>query len=263
MSNRLQATPHAKATRDQLAEAGGLKLTVSAGAVPPAAPNGKRRTPSMPRVTLDNRPTAERTAKAPEGIEVATGTKAHRVRNPLDIHKAHFAPELIAAATRFLKNHEAVETAARLTASYSGMPGQLPAASVHRGGVRDTRRADAAELAFVEAKLEAEFMALLELLVAGVDAHRHNQPKTVGDIARRVLAYRADHSATPAGVGMLWGALVRLASIYVEIRAVERTFSTPEEIVARLQEPRRQATTAKAQFHRECRARDHEARSSA
>ena len=170
-----------------------------------------------------------------------------------------------------------------MTAAYSGMPGQHVGATLQRGGVRDTRRVDAAELAFVEAKLEPEFRDIMEILAAGVEAYRHNQPKTVADIARRALAYRSKDgkNETAAGVGMTWGALVRLNSIYMELRAGERAVSTAEEIAARRhqrrermaqddpaqsshdvrsgpchtarswQERQRQAATAVTQFHRE------------
>jgi hypothetical protein len=259
VSNRLNSTPAAQATRTELARAGKLGLTKVVGEVQPQAQTPRRRVPSMPRATLDNRPTQERTAKAPEGIEVASGTKAHRIRNPLETHKGHFSPGQIEAALRYLRLRASVETAASVTAAYNGMPGRRPGTGEYRGGVQDTKRADAAELAFVEAKLEPEFKDLLDLLVVGVDAHLSNRPKTVGDIARAVLGYRGDHTATSCGVGMLWGSLVRLASLFVEIRmGGERKTSTAEQIALRLQERRRAAATAQAQFHRERRARNDE-----
>jgi hypothetical protein len=84
-------------------------------------------------------------------------------------------------------------------------------------------------LAFIEARLETEFRDLLDLLVVGVDAHLSNRPRTVADIARAVLGYRGQDTATSAGVAMLWGALVRLASLFVRLRmGGERKVSTPE-----------------------------------
>jgi hypothetical protein len=261
MSNRrLNSSNAAQATRTQLARAGKLGLTTVVGEVPAA--RGRRGAPSMPKISLDNRPTKERTAKAPDGIEATTGTKAHRVRNPLEVHKQHFAPELIAAATHWLKLREAVETANRVTAGYAGPSGKQRASPAdQRGGVVDTRRADAAELAYIEAVMEEEFLDIMDLIAAGVDAHRHNQPQTVADIARRCLAYRTKdgHSETAAGVGMIWGWMVRLKGVQIQIRATRRTFSTAEEIAMRLQERRRQAATAHAQFHRERGGRDDEA----
>jgi hypothetical protein len=262
MSNRrLNSSNAAQATRTELARAGKLGLTTVVGEVPAATP--RRRVPSMPRVTLDNRPTKERTAKAPDGIEAATGTKAHRVRNPLEVHKQHFAPDLIAAATHWLRLRESVDTANRVTAAYQGGPSGKQRANPadQRGGVPDQRRADAAELAYIEATIEEEFHDIMELIAAGVDAHRHNQPRTVADIARRCLAYRSKdgQNETAAGVGMLWGWMVRLKGVQIQIRATRRTFSTAEEIAIRLQERRRQAATAQAQFRRERGGRDDEA----
>jgi hypothetical protein len=217
----------------------------------------RRREPSLPRVSiLDNRPTPERIAKIAEGIEAvekASGTGAHRIRSPLETHKLRFAPQLLAAAARYLRNRDAVETAAKVTADWSGMPNPKAAGS-KPGGVHDARRRDAAELAYVEATLEAEFRNLMDLLAAGVEAHRSNQPHTVADIARTVLQYRGQDSATAAGVGMLWGALVRLNAIYVNLRAYDRSWSSPDEIAQRLMERRRKAATAAAQFHREAKA---------
>jgi hypothetical protein len=207
----------------------------------------------MPKVSIlntapSNAPTAERIAHTQEGVDQTSGTRAYRVRNPLEIHKAHFSPALVEAAARYLKNREAVETAAKMTGQYDGTVRPKP-----KGGVRDEDRVEISELQFVHAKMEDEFMDLIELLVVGVEAHRHNQPKTVGDIARRVLAYgpKNNDQNTAAGVGMLWGALTRLASLYIELRAGQRKFSTAEEIAYRIQERRRQAETAKAMFDRE------------
>ena len=211
----------------------------------------RRRPPSMPKVSIlntapSNAPTAERIAHTQEGVDQTSGTRAYRVRNPLEIHKAHFSPALVEAAARYLKNREAVETAAKMTGQYDGTVRPKP-----KGGVRDEDRAEAAELAYVEAKLEPDFLDMIELLVVGVDAHKHNAPKSVADIARRILNYRSQDGATAAGVGLLAGALIRLASIYIELRAYNRTMSTQEQILRRIQERRRQADTAKAQFDRE------------
>jgi hypothetical protein len=211
----------------------------------------KRRKPSMPRVAfLDNRPTPERSAKAPDGIDTATGTKAQR-RNPLEVHRQHFSDHQIAAAAWYLQIREAVDTAAKTTASFSGMPVEQPGERPRQGGVNDKRRADAAELAWIEAKMEPEFLILLDLLVVGVNAERKNQPQTVADVARQFVGYRNDQTATPCGVGMLWGALVRLGGLGIELRAGDRKFSTEEEIARRIQERRRKADTAREQFERE------------
>jgi hypothetical protein len=115
-------------------------------------------------------------------------------------------------------------------------------------------------LAFIEARLETEFRDLLDLLVVGVDAHLSNRSGTVADIARAVLGYRGQDTATSAGVAMLWGALVRLASLFVRLRmGGERKVYTAEEIASGLQQRRLKATTAQAQFHRERGGRDDEA----
>jgi hypothetical protein len=246
---RIAAGLEAQQRHAELSRAGGLSVTTPAG-VTQQNIRGRRPAPSMPKVRLETAPTPERVARALEGVEQSTGSRAYRVRNPLEIHKARFAPQLVAAAVRYLKNRDAVETAAKTTGDWSGMP-NLRSGAAKPGGVHDPRRQDAAELAYVEATLEDEFIHLLDLLAAGVEAHRNNQPKTVADIARAVLLYRNQDSATAAGVGMLWGALVRLNSIYHKLRAYDRKVSTPEEITARLMERRRKAATAAEQFHRE------------
>ena len=211
----------------------------------------RRRPPSMPKVSIlntapSNAPTAERIAHTQEGVDQASGSRAYRVRSPLETHKAHFAPALVEAAARYLRNREAVETAAKMTGQYDGAPRPKP-----KGGVRDKDRVEAAELAYVEAKIEPDFRDLLELLVAGVDAHKHNHPRTVGDVARRILNYHGKDTATAAGVGLLAGALIRLASIYIELRAYNSTMSTQEQILRRIHERRQQAENAKAVFDRE------------
>ena len=252
---RLAAQIDTKAAHAKLAQAGALKLTVPAGNVPKA----RRRTPGMPRVSMaDNRPTPERAAKAPEGVETATGTRAHRVVGAVEVYKAHFSEELLAAAARFLRSHAAVN-APRISSAYDPMPGG-GAKGNGRGGVGDDQRKAHAEATYIEAKMEAPFYRILQWLVIGVEAQRSNEPRTVAEVASTILGYRHEDTARPAGVGMLWGTLVRLVGLYRELVGPgERVWSTAEEIAARRQERQHQATTAKVQFARERKAREDDA----
>lgn len=238
----LTATTAAKVAHDEHARSGRLRLTVNAG----MRHTGRRRTPTLPKVSMDHgKPTPEREVQAPEGIDRATGSGAHRVRCPLETHWQHLGPELTEAAHWYLRLRSAVDTAQRTTPSYSGMPLHPSAINSHRGGVDDTERANGAELAFIEAKLEPEFAKVLKIL----DDRRGRAPQTLAGVARDALAYRTDDTAGPAGVAMLWAALVRLRSLQSEIRSDAPTALTRDKIAAGRLE--RQATTAREQFRRE------------
>jgi hypothetical protein len=185
--------------------------------------------------------TREREVQAPEGIDRASESGAGRVNCPLERYFRHLGSELVQAGNWFIDLHRAMEK--RLTPAWTGLPVQAIELGARSGGVDDDERANSAALAFVEARLEAEFREVLDVLLQK-DEKVKGRPRTVADLGHRFLTYKGKDDAQPAGVAMLRFALVRLRSIQEELRSA--TAETPEMAARRLK-----AKTAQEQYQRE------------
>ena len=149
-SETLTATTAAKVAHDEHARSGRLRLTANAG----VRHIGRRRTPAMPRVSMENgKPTPEREAQAPEGIDRASGSGARRVNCPLERYFRHLGSELVQVGNWYINLHRAMEK--RLTPAWTGLPVQAGDLGARSGGVDDDERANATALAFVEAQTGA------------------------------------------------------------------------------------------------------------
>jgi hypothetical protein len=214
---RIAASIEAQQTHAKLARAGALKLTAAHAAVNqrlPATP--RRRVPSMPRVTLDMKPTPERIAKEPAGFEQANGTKAYRIKAPIDAVSERLTEDETLTARRFVTDYLRAEAGRRqkVTACYDGVP-----AAQHgprHGGVIDHARPAFTVMAIAASMMDRRFWYVLEKLAVGVQRERDGRPWTLEEIGREFMPTPYVDAASNRGVavGLLKSALWRMSEFY-------------------------------------------------
>ncbi len=222
---RIAASIEANAAHANLARNGGLKLTIAQPAVAQRLPSvPKRRTPSLPRIALDNGPAPERAAKAPGGIDRATGSRAHRVRGTVDAVAERLTDEEMAAARCFVADYLTAEAGARqrITVSHDGVPAIRW--GPRDGGVMDQARTAFTTMALACATMDRRFWNVLEMLAVGVRRELDGRPWTLEEIGRAFLPkpYEKPGCNRAVAVGLLKSSLWRVAEFYRRERALTK-----------------------------------------
>jgi hypothetical protein len=214
---RIAASIGAQLAHSKLARAGCLKLTTAQPAVaqrlPPAS---RRKTPSMPRVTMDMRPTPERVAKEPLGMEQASGTRAYRVRSAMSAVEDRLTEDEIAVARAFVHDYLKAEAGARqrITADPDGMP--TSAKGPRHGGVVDHARQSFNAMARSATAMDPRFWTILERIAVGVRREIDGKGWSLEEIGRQFMPIPYAHAEQnrAVAVGLLKCSLWRMAEFY-------------------------------------------------
>jgi hypothetical protein len=182
----------------------------------------KRRQPSMPKMAfLSNRPTPERIAKIAEGIELANGTRAYRVRSSLSAAEERLTEDEISVARVFVQDYLKAEAGAhqRVTAELTGMPAS--AKGPRQGGVVDHARPAFNTMAASAAAMDPRFWTILERIAVGVRREIDGRGWSLEEIGRQFMPrpYANEGQNRALAVGLLKAALWRMGEFYRARRA--------------------------------------------
>lgn len=185
----------------------------------------KAKEPPPKPLPSPNDPTPERMAKESEGmlsVVVRQGTAyrpaetVHKVKEPVDIYRAHFTAEELWVAEQFVRDFEAASSH-RITANYDGMSGSTP--GPRTGGVADYQRERYVRFAEILRQLDDNTKSVLIWLVLCVRSEAAGRPPTVQEVGAAVTAFKHKEAIRGVGVGLMKATIWQLAKLYKRDRA--------------------------------------------
>jgi hypothetical protein len=178
-------------------------------------PKRRRREPSTPRVTLDTKPTPERIAKIADGIiEQTTGSKAYRIRTPIDNPNSlpRLTEDEICVARRYQSDRMVADAGPRqaITPRYNGMPSV--AYGPRTGGVVDHAREAFNVMEISAHSLDSRHKEVLDELLVGTD----DRISTLEDVGRKFspTPYKGAEENRAVGMGLFKASLWTMGQFY-------------------------------------------------
>jgi hypothetical protein len=173
---------------------------------------------------MDTRPTPERAAKEPAGIEQANGTRAYRVRSAMSAAEERLTEDEINVARAFVHDYLKAEAGARqrVTAEPNGMP--AAAKGPRQGGVFDHARPAFNAMTASAKTMDPRFWTILERLAVGVRREIDGKGWSLEEIGRQFMPapYADEKQNRAVAVGLLKAALWRMGEFYLRQRALAR-----------------------------------------